>query len=67
MLYVKQMWFGMLMQTAQICTQKFSSLQSDLRTWHSRICDSVEVLTKTFMNFLFAIWIHRAEICAGRK
>jgi len=47
-----------LTQTAQIYAQQFSSLQPDLRTWDPRICDFVEALTNTFMNFLFAIWIH---------
>jgi len=45
------------MQTAQIYTRQFSSLQPD----EPLGCDFVEALSNTFRNFLFAIWIHSSQ------
>jgi len=50
-----------LTQAAQIYARKFFSLQPDLQMRDSGICDFVETLTNTFMNFLFAIWIHSSR------
>jgi len=48
---VKQIQFGVLTQTAENYTWKFSSLQPDLQTLGLWICDFVEALTNTFKIF----------------